>query len=413
MLLFLLIVLITLVGVFVKPWKSPEYLWALFGALACLACGFISPLHALDALWASSDVIAFLIGMMLLSEMALLCGLFEWLANRAVGLSQGSNIALYGIVYTLGILTTAFLSNDATAVVLTPSVAMIARKAKVDPIPLVLACAFVANAASTLLPIANPANLVLYATHLPTFNAWIQMFWLPSLASIVVTGLLLFLTQRHRLQGRCRIPTERVQLTRDMQIVIGGIFSIAIALFIASVLHVSLGLVTLIFAVPLLVLVFGRNRENMRVCWKGVAWGILVFVAALFVMTAAADQIGLLALVEQMAPQLSGWRADAAFATSITAASALANNLPVGVVTSHFVNDSHHAFFGISSEHARRLAVLVIDIGPNIAVTASLATMLWLQQLKKADIEYSSMAFFRIGLIVLPLSLLAAISVLR
>ena len=69
----------------------------------------------------------------------------------------------------VGTLVTIFLSNDATAVVLTPAVAAATRTAKVEPLPYLFICAFIANAASFVLPISNPANLVLYGDHMPRF----------------------------------------------------------------------------------------------------------------------------------------------------------------------------------------------------------------------------------------------------
>ena len=57
---------------------------------------------------------------------------------------------------------TVFLSNDATAVVLMLALWVAVRKAKVDALPYLLACAFIANAASFLLGISNPANIVVF-----------------------------------------------------------------------------------------------------------------------------------------------------------------------------------------------------------------------------------------------------------
>ena len=70
---------------------------------------------------------------------------------------------LFLLVYLVGVLVTVFLSNDATAVVLTPAVFAATQAAKADkPLPYLFVCAFVANAASFVLPISNPANLVVY-----------------------------------------------------------------------------------------------------------------------------------------------------------------------------------------------------------------------------------------------------------
>jgi addiction module HigA family antidote len=77
-----------------------------------------------------TDVYLFLIGMMLLAEVARKEGLFDWLAAQAVRYSRGSAKRLFLIVYIVGTVVTVLLSNDATAVVLTPTV--ISRAAEQD-----------------------------------------------------------------------------------------------------------------------------------------------------------------------------------------------------------------------------------------------------------------------------------------
>jgi hypothetical protein len=72
-------------------------------------------------------------------------------------------------------------------VVLTPAVYAVARQAEVKPLPLLFACALVANAASFVLPISNPANLVLYASELPRLGAWLGAFALPSVLALLAT----------------------------------------------------------------------------------------------------------------------------------------------------------------------------------------------------------------------------------
>jgi len=69
---------------------------------------------------------------------------------------------------------TVFLSSDATAVVLTPAVAAVVKAAKAkQPLPYLFIGAFIANAASFVLPISNPANLVIYGRHMQPLLHWL------------------------------------------------------------------------------------------------------------------------------------------------------------------------------------------------------------------------------------------------
>src|SRR5579875_3487524 len=118
--------------------------------------------------------------MMLLAELARHEGVFDWIADYAVCRSRNSAARLFLLIYLTWVFVTAFLSNDATAVVLTPAVLAAVRRARVDPKPYLLACALVANAAGFMLPISNPANLVVYGDHLPHLLDWLRIFFFPS-----------------------------------------------------------------------------------------------------------------------------------------------------------------------------------------------------------------------------------------
>jgi hypothetical protein len=112
----------------------------------------------------------------------------------------GSARTLFALVYGFGIAVTAFMSNDATAVVLTPAVIAATRAARVKhPLPYLYACAFIANAASFLLPISNPANLVLFGDRMPPLTSWLARFTLPSVVAIAMTFIVLYWTQRDAL----------------------------------------------------------------------------------------------------------------------------------------------------------------------------------------------------------------------
>ncbi len=120
--------------------------------------------------------------MMLLSELARKEGVFDWLASHAIAASRGSRARLFSLIYLVGIVVTVFLSNDATAVVLTPAVYAAVQKARTKALPYLFICAFIANAASFVLPISNPANLVVYGKTLPPLVPWLRTFFLPSIA---------------------------------------------------------------------------------------------------------------------------------------------------------------------------------------------------------------------------------------
>jgi arsenical pump membrane protein len=143
-------------GVIVRPFKVPEAVWAVGGAVALVSLGLLPAGAAWRGVGRGLDVYLFLTGMMLLAEVARVTGLFDWLASLAASHARGSATRLFRLIYAVGIVVTVFLSNDATAVVLTPAVAAVTRACKVaDPLPYLFICALIANAASFVLPIST------------------------------------------------------------------------------------------------------------------------------------------------------------------------------------------------------------------------------------------------------------------
>ncbi len=191
-------------GVITRPKNIPEALWAVLGAVALVIFSLLSASDALTAIVKGTDVYLFLIGMMVLAELARREGLFDWLAAYAVNHAAASAKKLFVFVYGVGTIVTIFLSNDATAVVLTPAVYAAARQAKAPPLPFLFICAFIANAASFVLPISNPANLVVFGQRIPVLLTWVSEFGVASVISIIATYGVLYLTQRrHSLRGPC------------------------------------------------------------------------------------------------------------------------------------------------------------------------------------------------------------------
>src|SRR5580658_10998834 len=139
-------------GVIVRPFRWPEAIWAIAGAIALVTFGLLPWMDAISGVRKGLDVYLFLAGMMLIAEVARQEGLFDWLAALAVAHARGSPQRLFALVYAVGTVVTVLLSNDATAVVLTPAVYAATRAAGATPLPYLLICAFIANAASFVLP---------------------------------------------------------------------------------------------------------------------------------------------------------------------------------------------------------------------------------------------------------------------
>jgi arsenical pump membrane protein len=396
-------------GVIARPWNLPEFIWAAAGAALLVALNLLPWPEALAAAGKGTDVYFFLAGMMLLAEVARKEGLFDWLAAQAVRSSKGSAKRLFLIVYVVGIVVTVLLSNDATAVVLTPAVYAATRAAKVEPLPYLFACAFIANAASFVLPISNPANLVVFGKAMPPLADWLRAFAAPSLAAILATYLALRLTQRRALEGDVAAIGAIAPLTRGGMLTAIGILTTAIVLLTASALDRDLGLPTFIAGAGVTVLVLAIGRQSPWPVLSDISWSVLPLVAGLFILVEGLNRTGVLPALARMlkqasiaAPHLTAWIAGVVVAI----ASNLLNNLPMGLIA---------ATTGQAAQVPRHVlgAILIgVDLGPNLSVTGSLATILWLIVLRREGEHVGAWQFLKLGLIVMPPALLLSLAAL-
>src|SRR5690348_16501476 len=290
------IVALATAGVMIRPFRISEPVWALAGAAALVVLGLLPVSDALAGMRKGIDVYLFLIGMMLIAELARLEGLFDYLAAFAVEHARGSPQRLFLLIYLVGTLVTVLLSNDATAIVLTPAVYAATRAAGAKPLPYLFVCAFIANAGSFVLPISNPANLVVFGARMPHLFEWLRLFALPSLASILLTYVVLRLTQHRALKEESiasRVPHPK--LSRGGKLAAAGIAMVGIVLVAASALDKQLGLPTFICGIVTAAAVLLLSRQSPLPVLRGVSWSVLPLVGGLFVMVEALVNTGVIA----------------------------------------------------------------------------------------------------------------------
>ncbi|MDE7548803.1 arsenic transporter [Acetobacter fabarum] len=397
---------LTTAGVIIRPFRVAEWVWAVTGAALLVVTGLIPFSMAGAGILKGGDVYLFLTGMMLLSETAQANGLFDWIATWAVNHAAGSTTRLFTLVYLAGVVVTTFMSNDATAVVLTPAVLAVATKAKADPLPLLFACALIANAASFVLPVSNPANLVLYNGALPALGSWMASFALPSLMAIVMTYLVLRLVERKHLRQNCSPQVEPIRLTPGGKAAFAGIVLTAILLVTISAFDRPLGLPTALAGLVTALGVSALARRSPLLLMREIAWGVLPLVAGLFVLVQAIDSTGLIGEIARMlhsAARSNPIMAAFGSGTLLAFVSNIMNNLPAGLIASEAATQAHAPRLVIDN------LLIGVDLGPNLSVTGSLATILWLQVIRRGGEDVGFMQFFKVGAVAMPVALFTAL----
>ena len=134
---------------------------------------------------------------------------------------------------------------------------------------------------------------------------------------------------------------------------------------------------------------------------------LLVLVAGLFVIVQGLQQSGLVASLSEL---LGRWTTTSPTGAALGAGTIVAfacnlmNNLPAGLIARSVLAAPH------VSDVVQSAVAIGIDIGPNLSVTGSLATILWLVALRQQGEHVSGWTFLKTGAVAMPLALAAALA---
>jgi arsenical pump membrane protein len=306
-------------------------------------------------------------GLLLIGAAAAADGIFE-----AVGARVASDrlpprallVALLGLVAGV----TAVLNLDTSVVFLTPVLVHAARRRGVDELPFLYGSVFMANSASLLLPGSNLTNLLVLdgtAERPDMLRAWV--------VACALTAAFVALV--------FRFPARKPEHTSPVPLRLGAG---ALGVVLAGVLVLALRAPALpVLTLGLAVTAWRRVRPDIGART----------LAALFAFAVALGALARTPAVAGLLPAAAGSWSTAAVAA---AGSLFLNNLPAAVLLS-------------AHPSAHPAALLIgLDLGPNAAVTGSLAAVLWLRLGRALGADASLARYSVLGIVLAPLTLVAA-----
>jgi arsenical pump membrane protein len=409
-----LITLLTLVGIMTRPFRWNEARVAMGGAGFLLLLGLISPADALFTLIRDWNTFLFFLGMVALSALAETASLFDWLGVQAARLAGKSAARLFLNVFLLGAFISMLFSNDATALILTPIVYVLVTKLRLPVLPYLFACTFIADSASFLLPISNPINIIILSRHPLDLLTFLRLLFLPSVVVIGINVGVFFLLYREQLRGsfdvsRLPSPEKAVKHRAYFRYTCCVLALVAPAYVAAAAVQFPLSSVAVAGAVLLLAGAVYWRRTTLLEMSRGISWSIFGFIAGMFIVVRAFEHTGLTAKFGNLLLHLSGGTSLGAVMVGTAGAALgtnLINNVPMAVVMNSALASIHNASPAI--RHGFVAATMFgCDLGPNLTTVGSLATVLWLLILRHRHVDVSGLDYFKVGVIVTPLMLLA------
>jgi arsenical pump membrane protein len=406
--------------------RLPDVLVAGVAAVIVVGTGLVGLDEVGDTLDRLAPTLAFLAAVFVLAEVARQAGVFRaagaWMGQRG-RTSRGLVVAVSGVA----VLVTVLMSLDATAVLFTPVVVLLVAQRDTNPDPPLLATTQLANASSSLLPISNLTNLLVFSATGLSFGGFALRMALPTLAaSSVVVGTALRSDRHHRTRipappttptpttpvptrptptaptptTPATAPADEIAMEPFAWFVVGAIAVLTVAFFVGSAVGVAPAWIALGGAAVVGAAAVARRRATPSTLVRAASPGFLVFVVGLAVVVQAAVDHGLGDAARDVLPTGAGLAALLGMALVGAVLANLVNNVPATLVLASVVP---------SGSTALLLAMLLgVNVGPNLTYTGSLATLLWRRVVRAAGVEPSRGAFFRFALFATPLALVLA-----
>lgn len=368
---------------------------ATIAGLLALATTALPWHEAVNTTQTAAPVLAFLVGVAVLAELADAAGLFELLARRTARLAGGSTRRLFLLVCLMASTVTIVLSLDTTAVLLTPIVLALAFAVEADVRPFAFATVWLANAASLLLPVSNLTNL-LAADRLGSLGelGFAGRMLLPEVVAIAIVVGVLLVRFRTALRHRHASP-ELLDVADRPLVVAAAVCCLAVAP--ASLFGVAPWKAAVPAAAALAAVFVLRQRDSLRVGL--VPWRLVLLTEGLFLIVATLGRHGLDTLLTHVTRH-------GALSTELLGAglSNVANNLPTYVAVQR----------AVPADHATDLLALLIgtNAGPLLLLFGSLATLLWRDRCAARGVHIGAWEFLRTGALVVPPLLLGCYAAL-
>jgi arsenical pump membrane protein len=310
-------------------------------------------------------------------------GLFR-AAGRYLARWRGPETALLAAAALLVTVVTATLNLDTAVVFVTPVLLATARQRGTRDAPLLYGALMLANASSLFLPGSNLTNLIVLGRGV-SGGAFLARTWPAALSACVVTALVVGVATRRWGDASLPMPGAQPAMTgRWGAVAVAGV--VCVVLFVPSPALWVLGIGVLVSTIHL------RAKRLSLLRLRATVAPLLL--------------VGLFGLAVSMGTLGRAWGGPATALAHL----GLVGTALLGALSSVFINNLPAAALLAARHPPHPTALLVgLNLGPNLCATGSLAWFLWFRIARASGATPSLTRAGRLGLLVVPLTMLAAL----
>jgi arsenical pump membrane protein len=363
-----------------------------------------------------------LIAIVIISVILDQAGFFRWAALLMARRAGGDGRAIFTAVILLGAFVSTLFTNDATVLILTPIVYEMLRALGFDDrmmLPYMMASGFVADAMSIPLAVSNLTNMITARYFAFPFARFAILMLIPSVVTLAATLLVLRWYYRREIPAaydQSALPEPASAIRDPFLFKVGA--AVLTGMVIAFFLNSARGSVPVSFVIAtgaaVLLVASLKNRiiRPLQVL-KGAPWHVVLFALGMYLVVYGMGNAGLTRWSADLLTRLGGlgmgW---AILGTGVIVAlfSSVMNNLP-GVMLGVLAIGASGAA-GAMHDGMVLANVVGAGIGPKLTPIGSLATLIWMHNLQQKGLKITWPAYLRVGLVITPPVLLAALAAL-
>lgn len=294
--------LLILAYIFIALERIPKVTIALLGGALTIVLGLVSQTKTLgDGInphyfinFIDFNVIFLLVSMMVIVSITTRSGVFNWIANELLKFTKGHPVKVLCALGLFTAVTSAFLDNVTTVILIMPITFAIAKKLDIDPIPFLLTEIFSSNIGGTATLIGDPPNIIIGSAGGLSFIDFIKELTpvILVIMCVVLTVLaFIFRKKLHASQDKmdevAKIDNSHTITDKALMIRSTLILALVILGFMLhDVTHIETCVVAMLGASILLI--FEKPNEILQ----DVEWNTIFFFIGLFIIIGGLEASG-------------------------------------------------------------------------------------------------------------------------
>lgn len=411
--------LLILAYIFIALEKIPKVTIALLGGALTIVLGLVSQTKALgDGInphyfinFIDFNVIFLLVSMMVIVSITTRSGVFNWIANELLKFTKGHPVKVLCALGLFTAVTSAFLDNVTTVILIMPITFAIAKKLDIDPIPFLLTEIFSSNIGGTATLIGDPPNIIIGSAGGLSFIDFIKELTpvILVIMCVVLTVLaFIFRKKLHASQDKmdevAKIDNSHTITDKALMIRSTLILAFVILGFMLhDVTHIETCVVAMLGASILLI--FEKPNEILQ----DVEWNTIFFFIGLFIIIGGLEASGGIKLMAEWILKVTQGSQAATSMIILWASgviSGIIDNIPYTATMAPMLVEIEKTMGATYAYPLWWALSLGACLGGNMTIIGAAANVIVSENAAKSGYPISFMRFLKYGVGVVAISLL-------